>query len=52
VGVVLDEPRPAGRYEVAWQPEGLASGVYFYRLQATFSSGRTLSVVKKLMFLR
>jgi hypothetical protein len=52
VAVLVDEPRQAGRYEVIWQPRKLASGVYFYRLQATFSGGQTMSVVKKLMFLK
>ncbi len=31
---LVDEEKPAGRYEARWDAGGFASGVYFYRLQA------------------
>lgn len=31
---LVDEVLPAGSYKINWRPEGIASGVYFYRLQA------------------
>jgi hypothetical protein len=31
---LIDEPRPAGWHEAAFDPAGLASGAYFYRIQA------------------
>jgi hypothetical protein len=34
VDMLVDGERPAGRSTVAWNPAGLASGVYFYTLTA------------------
>ena len=34
VAALVDEEKPAGRYEARWDAAGLPSGVYFYRLQA------------------
>jgi len=34
VATLVDEYREAGRYEVEFNAKGLASGVYFYKLQA------------------
>jgi hypothetical protein len=34
VATLVNGQLPAGRHEVTWRPRGLASGVYFYRLQA------------------
>ncbi len=39
--------RPAGRYSIAWDASGFASGVYFYRLEAgNFVQTRKLIVLK------
>jgi hypothetical protein len=34
VALLANDDLSAGRYEIRWNPEGLASGTYFYRLQA------------------
>ena len=34
VAVLVDGQRPAGVHEVVWEAAGLASGLYFYRIQA------------------
>lgn len=41
-----------GEHEITWQPKGLPSGIYFYRLQAddpSTSSGQRFSETKKLI---
>ncbi len=38
VAMLVDEERQAGRYEVRWDASGFATGVYFYRLQASTTS--------------
>jgi len=47
VSRLVSEALSAGTYSVQWNAEGLASGVYFYRLQAG-----SLSETKKLILLR
>jgi hypothetical protein len=47
VGVLLSEKLPAGTYSQQWNTEGLVSGVYFYRLQAS-----NFVETKKLVLLR
>ncbi len=34
VATLVSGPQTAGRHALAWQPQGLASGVYLYRVQA------------------
>ena len=47
VATLIDENRSAGRYSVKWNPEGLATGIYFYRLQAgSFVQSKKLVVLK------
>jgi endo-1,4-beta-xylanase len=47
VAVLVDEPKPAGSYEVRFNATGLASGVYTYRLSAgDVSRSRSMVVVK------
>lgn len=45
VATLVDEHRPAGKYEVDFNAEKLASGIYFYRLQA----GEFVQIKKMLM---
>lgn len=47
VATLVDEYKPAGRYEVEFNAERLASGIYFYRLQAG-----ELVKTKKMILLR
>ncbi len=45
--VLVDRKLPAGRYQVVFRPEGLASGLYFYRLKAgDFTQHRELIYVR------
>lgn len=47
VATLVNEEKPAGTYSVAWNAEGLGSGVYFYRLQAgQFSETRRLVLLQ------
>ncbi len=47
VATLVNEEKTAGRYEVGWDAGGMASGVYFYRLQAgEFVETKTLILVK------
>jgi hypothetical protein len=47
VETLVDDQRTAGSYSVEWTPNNLASGVYFYRIQAG-----AYTETKKLMLLR
>ena len=47
VSELVSGHRPAGRYSIAWDASGFASGVYFYRLEAgKFVQTRKLIVLK------
>jgi len=47
VAVLVDETRPAGVYEVSFDASSLASGIYFYRIQAQgFVKSRKLVLMK------
>ena len=47
VAVLVDERREAGRYEVTWDGSHLASGVYFYRMNAgTFTQCQKMLLLK------
>ncbi len=43
----MNEGFAVGNYQVRWRPQGLATGAYFYRLQAG-----NYTESKKLMFLK
>jgi hypothetical protein len=47
VATLVNEMKSPGTYSVQWDAHGLASGVYFYRIQAgTFSATRSLMLLK------
>ncbi|CAG0981616.1 partial Serine protease AprX, partial [Anaerolineae bacterium] len=47
VATLVDDQTGAGTHEVQWNPAGLASGVYLYRLEAgSFSAGKKLLLLK------
>jgi hypothetical protein len=47
VAELVNEIQPAGEYSVQWQPKGIASGIYLYRLKAgDFVETRKLVLVK------
>jgi hypothetical protein len=51
---LVDDPLPAGYYQQQFNGSGLASGVYFYRLNIMPASNnaRNISFMKKLLLLR
>ena len=51
VAVLLDEDRPAGIHRATWNASGMASGVYFYRLDAHSANGG-FADVKRMLLLR
>lgn len=47
VAALVDGEMPAGRHQVSWEAKGIASGVYFYRMQAgTFVQTRKMVLLK------
>lgn len=47
VATLVNEERPAGRYQVQWRADDAASGVYFIRLEtSTFTQTRKAVLVK------
>lgn len=48
VATLVNEPCGMGEHEVGWNPENIASGIYFYRLEV---DGK-ISETKKMMLLR
>jgi hypothetical protein len=47
IETLLDDTYSPGKYRVQWQPVGLATGTYFYRLQAgSYSESRKLLLLK------
>ena len=47
MATLVDEEKAAGRYEVRWDAGRMASGMYFYRLQA-----RDFAQTKKLVLMK
>ncbi len=47
VATLVNEEKPAGVYEVEFDPSGLSSGIYFYKLQAG-----TSTQIKKMILMR
>jgi Tol biopolymer transport system component len=47
IETLVNEYQPVGEYEITWQPEGLASGVYFNRLQTGVYSETKKLILQK-----
>ncbi len=47
IETLVEEIQEAGEYSVAWSPNSLSSGVYFYRLQTPFGM-----ITRKLLYIR
>ena len=55
IATLINEYRPAGKYEVNWNATNLPSGVYFYRLQVKdpeTSSGQGFAETRKMLLLK
>jgi len=53
VKVLVEAEQESGNYLVNWQPGGLASGIYIYRLEAKARGGTTNFITsKKMIFLK
>jgi hypothetical protein len=53
IDVLVNRDQAAGYYEVNWNASRLASGVYFYSIQAkSDEAGKDFAVVKKMMLLK
>jgi|GEM_PF-511071 len=47
IATVLSKPMPAGQKRIPWRPQGIGSGVYFYRLEAGIHSRSGKLLVRK-----
>lgn len=53
VDILVDTEKAAGYHKVNWNASNLASGVYFYTIEASsVDSQKDFSVVKKMMFIK
>ncbi|MCF6270669.1 MAG: S8 family serine peptidase [Melioribacteraceae bacterium] len=52
VATLVNKQQKAGNYEVSFDASNLTSGVYFYRLQATNSTGQGFNESKKMLLLK
>lgn len=52
LAVLANGQQPAGQHQLRFDANGLASGVYFYRLSATSSAGQSFVQTRKLMLLK
>lgn len=53
VATLVNEEKPAGKYEVEFDANTLSSGIYFYRLIAgNFENGRSFVQTKKMQLIR
>jgi len=52
VAILVNEELAPGTYTTTWDASAMASGVYFYRLEATGAEGRRFVETKKMVLLR
>jgi hypothetical protein len=47
IATLVNEEKPAGTYNLTWDPSGLAAGVYLYQLRAgSFTATKKLLLLK------
>ncbi len=47
IAVIINSNLKAGRYDMKWEPNGLASGIYYYRLSTeTFTDTKRMVLIK------
>ena len=51
VATLINEPKADGSYEITWNAEGLASGVYLYQLEGMQNDGRMIFTRARTMLL-
>ncbi|MGB2869618.1 MAG: choice-of-anchor D domain-containing protein [Bacteroidota bacterium] len=54
IAVLVDERKGAGEFEVTWDGSRVASGLYFYRIEAVSESGsdKRFAQVRKMVFMK
>lgn len=52
IAVLISEEKPAGNHAVTWNADRVASGMYFYRLEARGEDGMKWGQTRKMVFLR
>ncbi len=49
---VVDERQPAGEHSVEWRADGVATGLYFYKMEAISEYGDSFRALKKMLLVR
>ncbi len=52
VNELINKEQEAGYYEISWNAGGLASGVYFYSIEAKGIEGTKFVSVKKMLLMK
>jgi hypothetical protein len=53
VATLVNAAHPAGKYEVRWTPEAIASGTYICRLEASpVEGGSAFVAARKILYLK
>jgi len=52
IETLVNAQQPAGEHRLLWRAEGRASGLYFYKLEATTKHGASFQALKKMLLVR